>query len=28
MLAAHGGTIRLLPSESGATFELRVPQGE
>jgi len=25
MLAAHGGTIRLLPSEAGATFELRVP---
>jgi signal transduction histidine kinase len=25
MLAAHGGTIRLLPSEAGAVFELRVP---
>ncbi|MBN9304006.1 MAG: two-component sensor histidine kinase [Devosia sp. 67-54] len=25
MLAAHGGSIRLLPSDSGATFELRVP---
>ena len=25
MLAAHGGTIRLLPSESGAAFEIRVP---
>jgi signal transduction histidine kinase len=25
MLAAHGGTIKLLPSEAGATFELRVP---
>jgi signal transduction histidine kinase len=25
MLAAHGGTIVLLPSESGAAFEIRVP---
>jgi signal transduction histidine kinase len=25
MLAAHGGTIRLLPSETGAVFEIRVP---
>jgi two-component system OmpR family sensor kinase len=25
MLAAHGGTIALLPSETGAAFELRVP---
>mgnify|MGYP001545228421 CR=1 FL=1 len=25
MLAAHGGTIRLLPSPSGAAFEIRVP---
>ena len=25
MLAAHGGTIRLLPSDAGAVFELRVP---
>jgi signal transduction histidine kinase len=25
MLAAHGGTIALLPSESGAAFEVRVP---
>jgi signal transduction histidine kinase len=25
MLAAHGGTIALLPSETGAVFELRVP---
>jgi two-component system OmpR family sensor kinase len=25
MLAAHGGTIRLLPSETGASFEIRVP---
>jgi two-component system OmpR family sensor kinase len=25
MLAAHGGTIRLLPSETGAAFEIRVP---
>jgi signal transduction histidine kinase len=25
MLAAHGGTITLLPSEVGAVFELRVP---
>ena len=25
MLAAHGGTIRLLPSDSGAAFEIRVP---
>jgi signal transduction histidine kinase len=25
MLMAHGGTIRLLPSDSGATFELMVP---
>lgn len=25
MLAAHGGTIKLLPSETGAAFELRVP---
>src|SRR6185369_11907392 len=23
MLAAHGGTIRLLPSEAGASFEIR-----
>ena len=28
MLAAHGGTIRLLPSEVGATFEIRVPIAE
>ena len=25
MLMAHGGTIRLVPSDSGATFELTVP---
>jgi signal transduction histidine kinase len=25
MLAAHGGAIRLLPSSSGAVFELRLP---
>jgi len=25
MLAAHGGAIRLLPSEHGAVFELRIP---
>lgn len=25
MLAAHGGTIRLLPSDAGAVFEIRVP---
>jgi signal transduction histidine kinase len=25
MLAAHGGTIQLLPSETGAVFEIRVP---
>jgi len=25
MLGAHGGTIRLLPSDAGASFELRVP---
>jgi two-component system OmpR family sensor kinase len=25
MLAAHGGSIALLPSESGAAFEIRVP---
>lgn len=25
MLAAHGGTIALLPSETGAVFELKVP---
>ena len=25
MLSAHGGTIRLLPSEAGASFELQVP---
>ncbi len=25
MLAAHGGTIELLPSDSGAAFELRLP---
>jgi two-component system OmpR family sensor kinase len=25
MLAAHGGSIALLPSESGAAFEVRVP---
>ncbi len=25
MLAAHGGTIELIASESGAAFELRVP---
>jgi signal transduction histidine kinase len=25
MLQAHGGTIALLPSETGATFEVRVP---
>ncbi|MEO6012935.1 MAG: HAMP domain-containing sensor histidine kinase [Devosia sp.] len=25
MLAAHAGTIALLPSETGASFELRVP---
>jgi two-component system, OmpR family, sensor kinase len=28
MLAAHGGTIRLLPSEVGATFEITVPIAE
>ncbi len=27
MLAAHGGTIELLPSEKGAAFALRVPLG-
>ena len=27
MLAAHGGTIALVPSESGAVFEIRVPLG-
>ena len=27
MLAAHGGSIRLLPTELGAAFELRVPLG-
>ena len=25
MLSAHGGTIRLLPSDTGAAFEIRVP---
>ncbi|MEO8756468.1 MAG: HAMP domain-containing sensor histidine kinase [Devosia sp.] len=25
MLAAHGGTIDLLPSPAGATFEIRIP---
>jgi signal transduction histidine kinase len=25
MLQAHGGTIELLPSTSGAAFELRIP---
>ena len=25
MLQAHGGTIALLPSATGATFEIRVP---
>ena len=25
MLAAHGGTIALLPSKSGAAFEIKVP---
>jgi signal transduction histidine kinase len=25
MLQAHGGTIALVPSETGATFEIRVP---
>ena len=25
MLAAHGGTIQLLPTDSGAAFEIRVP---
>jgi signal transduction histidine kinase len=27
MLTAHGGTIALLPSETGAAFEIRVPLG-
>lgn len=27
MLAAHSGSIELLPSETGAAFELRVPLG-
>jgi signal transduction histidine kinase len=25
MLEAHGGTIRLIDSEAGATFELTIP---
>jgi signal transduction histidine kinase len=28
MLAAHGGSIRLLVSDSGAAFEIRLPQAE